>query len=206
MASTSHNNNTSNTKTIYFRNKIINEDNSDESNNNNHHHLSWRKKLHDLLLTSTSHGLPNALRTPHTSMRVMWLLCFVASTGVCSYLIIKSFLAYLDYEVITKVRVVNEFQSEFPRILICNLNQFTTNKSLEFLSDKRFNDNLNNNGGGDGGEDDLRERRYNRAMQYASYALNDSEKRALSFDIKDILVSFNSYWRFSCFLFMVDFH
>ncbi len=98
---------------------------------------------------------------------------------------------YLDYEVITKVRVVNEFQSEFPRILICNLNQFTTNKSLEFLSDKRFNDNLNNIGGG-GDEADLRERRYNRAMQYASYALNDSEKRALSFDIKDILVSFNS--------------
>jgi hypothetical protein len=187
MASSTHNN--SNTKTIFFRNKIINEENLIENNadeNNNNHHSSWRKKLHDLLLTSTSHGLPNALRTPHMSMRVMWLLCFVVSTGVCSYLIIKSFLAYLDYEVITKVRVVNEFQSEFPRILICNLNQFTTNKSLEFLLDKRFNDNLNN-----GGEDDLRERRHNRAMQYASYALNNSEKRALSFDIKDILVSFS---------------
>ena len=191
MASSSHNNKSS-TKTIFFRNKIINEDNSD----NNHHHLSWRKKLHDLLLTSTSHGLPNALRTPHMSMRVMWLLCFVVSTGVCSYLIIKSFLAYLDYEVITKVRVVNEFQSEFPRILICNLNQFTTNKSLEFLSDKRFNDNLNNSGD----EDDLREKRHNRAMQYASYALNSSEKRALSFDIKDTLVSFNSL---EDFLFLV---
>ena len=64
----------------------------------------------------------------------------------------------------------------------------TTQKALEFLMDKqvKFSENLSLDK-----EEDLI-RRHKRAMQYASYALNNSEKRALSFDIKDTLVSFNS--------------
>jgi hypothetical protein len=171
---------TKTTKKVFLRNKIIDE-NYQEHNDT----VTWRTKLHDLLLTSTSHGLPNALRTPHISMRVMWSLCFLVSMSVCSYLIIKSVLAFFEYEVITKVRVVNEFQSEFPRILICNLNQFTTLKALEFLMDKqvKFSENLSLDK-----EEDLI-RRHKRAMQYASYALNDSEKRGLSFNLKDVMVS-----------------
>ena len=172
-----------NNKKIFFRNKLISADVLHQHENDDG--ASWRTKLHDLLLTSTSHGLPNALRTTHLSMRIMWSMCFLVSTGACSYLIIKSILAFFEYEVITKVRVVNEFQSEFPRILICNLNQFTTVKAFEFLMDKPslFAGNLSLDD-----EDDLKER-HKRAMHYASYAFDDSQKRELSFYLKDVLVS-----------------
>ena len=62
-------------------------------------------------------GLPNAVRTSHVSMRCMWYISVLTSTCVCVFLVISSILQYLEFEVITKVRVINEFESELLRLV-----------------------------------------------------------------------------------------
>ena len=94
-----------------------------------------KASLKELVLNSTSHGIPQSIRTRHTCIRVMWLVLFVISTGLCSFLIVQSVLQYFEFEVITKVRVINEVESEFPRITICNGDLFNTEYALEVLYD-----------------------------------------------------------------------
>ena len=98
---------------------------------------SLKASLKELVLNSTSHGIPQSIRTRHTSIRVMWLVLFVISTGFCSFLIVQSVLQYFEFEVITKIRVINEVESEFPRITICNGDIFNTEYGLEVLYDAK---------------------------------------------------------------------
>ena len=147
----------------------------------------FKEKLCELLLASTSHGLPSAVRTKHTSMRVMWLVCFFLSTCVCSYVILTSLFQYLEFAVITKVRVVNEFQSEFPRVLICNANEFTTDYALQFLMDpahkfsrlsaERLDDS------------DYVSKHHAKAMEYISYNFSRAQKKSLGYSLEETLLS-----------------
>jgi hypothetical protein len=79
--------------------------------------------------TSTSHGLPNIFRTHNIGLKIMWLLFFLFSTAICGFMIARSIIEYLNYDVVTKIRVLHENPSEFPTITICNINPFTKIKS-----------------------------------------------------------------------------
>lgn len=130
-------------------------------------------------------GLPNAVRTSHPSMRCMWYTSVLISTGICSYLVISSVLQYLDFEVITKVRVINEFESEFPRVLICNANEFTTNYSLNYLRDTRH---LFSNYTLDQLDDpNFVAAHYKQALRYVTKFV-DEEKMKLSHSLKETIL------------------
>jgi hypothetical protein len=89
-----------------------------------------KQVLREQMLVSTSHGLPNAIRNPHLPMKTMWSISFILSTALCSYLIIQTIMQYLEFDVITKVRIVGETEAEFPRITICNLNRYHTEYAM----------------------------------------------------------------------------
>ncbi len=59
--------------------------------------LSLNEKFASLILVSTSHGLPNAVRTTHPPMRCMWYTSVLVSTCVCSYLVILASFQYLGF-------------------------------------------------------------------------------------------------------------
>ena len=92
---------------------------------------NMKEVLREQMLVSTSHGLPNAIRNPHLPMKTMWSISFILSTALCSYLIIQSILQYLEFDVITNVRIVGETEAEFPRITICNINRYQTEYALD---------------------------------------------------------------------------
>ena len=78
-------------------------------------------KVKDVLLSSTSHGLPNVLRTPRKSIKCMWLLLFLIFSSIGSYMVYKTISNYLEYEIVTKIEYIRENPIEFPAVTIRNL-------------------------------------------------------------------------------------
>jgi hypothetical protein len=65
-------------------------------------------------------------------LKILWSVCLLAATGVCSFLIYKSIASYLDYDVVTTLNVIADTPSLFPVITICNTNFVSNHKSLNY--------------------------------------------------------------------------
>ena len=78
---------------------------------------------------SSIHALPNIVRNKYTLIKLVWIVCFLISFGVCCWFIIQSIHSYLNYDVVTNIQVKYENKIKFPVVTICNLNYFATNYS-----------------------------------------------------------------------------
>ena len=85
------------------------------------------------------HGFPNIFESERTFFKVMWSLLLLASAVGCIYFIQRITTDYLNYDVITKIELINENPMRFPAFTICNTidSQNTIDKML-FSCD--FND------------------------------------------------------------------
>ena len=79
-----------------------------------------KKRTRDLLEVSTSHGIPNIVRTKSLFILIMWSFFIITSTCLCSFFVIKAILDYLKYHTITNIQVINENQAQFPTISFCD--------------------------------------------------------------------------------------
>lgn len=93
-------------------------------------------------LKSTCSAYASIFKAEKFYLKLMWSISLVVSLSFCCLAVIKSILAYLDYEVITKIRLIEERPMIFPVVSICNLNPFITQKANEFILDY-FNSNYN---------------------------------------------------------------
>jgi len=59
----------------------------------------------DLILSSTSHGLPNIFRDKRRAVKIMWLILFIIFSTIGIYMVFKTISNYLKYEVVTKIDV-----------------------------------------------------------------------------------------------------
>ena len=100
---------------------------------------SLRTKLKERFIewatSSTSHGFPNIFRANNIFIKLMWLLFLICSSAMCGFMVVRSIMDYLSFDVVTKVRVYSEVPSEFPTITICNINPFAKNESIEAMKD-----------------------------------------------------------------------
>jgi hypothetical protein len=87
------------------------------------------------LKNEISRGIYKILVNPHTSVKIFWVIFILISIGLSSFLVVKTFLAYFAYEVFTTTRIIFETSAPFPKVTICNQNQFSTKYALEFLSE-----------------------------------------------------------------------
>ena len=95
-----------------------------------------KKEAIECVETLSTHGLPNLMRTKYIFIKLMWLLLTILSAGFSVFFILKTLAEYAEYHVTTEVRLINpEEPLEFPTISICNKNRFTTNYSIELLTD-----------------------------------------------------------------------
>jgi len=98
-----------------------------------------KKRTFELLETSTTHGIPNIVRSKSLFVLTMWSIFTITSTCLGSYYAIDTILGYLKYKTITKIEVINERQVPFPAISICAFPSF--NSSLDkIISDYIFED------------------------------------------------------------------
>lgn len=89
--------------------------------------------LKEKISTSTNHGLPNIIHSDRTSLKLLWSISTLISTGFCIYYTIQTIINFYKYEVTTKIRVIDELSSEFPQITVCNINFFTNQIAVDEL-------------------------------------------------------------------------
>ena len=97
------------------------------------------KKIEAIVKETLYNSIAQAIfrigHTPHLIVKIFLFVCVFVSTGISSYLVIESILRYLSFEVNTHTRRIFEMPTEFPKVTICNYNQFTTEFAFQFISD-----------------------------------------------------------------------
>lgn len=96
------------------------------------------KKLSDIIYESTqssdTHGIKHIFkREKHVFIKCVWLICILASGSVCAWLMARAVCNYFEYETVSKTETINQIPTLFPTVSICNMNQFSTNYSLQFV-------------------------------------------------------------------------
>jgi len=92
--------------------------------------------LDESVMSNAGYAFNRVLKPNSLVIRLIWLLSLLIFSALCSFLIAKTITNYLQYEVVTKINLVNENPSPFPTISICNLAPFDrfSSKSRKFLS------------------------------------------------------------------------
>ena len=94
-----------------------------------------KQALIDWSLTCTFHCYPKVFLYENKLVKCVWLVLFILLVGFTGYLLINILNDYFDYEVVSKIQVVNEVPTVFPAVTVCNTNPFTTKEAEHFLSD-----------------------------------------------------------------------
>lgn len=93
----------------------------------------FKKKLFELIKdefedwcsNSTSHGIPNVVKSKNMVLKISWLILFVLSSALCLYSVIPSVIKYLQFNENTGVQQMIDLPTEFPSVTICNLNPYS---------------------------------------------------------------------------------
>ena len=99
---------------------------------------NWLDELSDEAKLLRMDGLPNVMRSQASFLKYVWLAILVFSSGTCVYLIVGSVHEYLEYEVITKSRLLQDQRINFPIVSICAVNPYTTTYSVELIEKLNF--------------------------------------------------------------------
>jgi len=75
-----------------------------------------KEKSIEIGLSSTFIGLPNIIRNENKCLKIMWLILFIFGSSGGIYTVIKAINEYLDYEVVTSIKVFNEIPAKFPAV------------------------------------------------------------------------------------------
>jgi hypothetical protein len=88
--------------------------------------LTLKEKIKEEISKScrntTSHGISHSANSEYRSIKIIWLLVFVASTAYSSYLIARSLIKFYKYETTISIIDVHELPAKFPAVTICNIN------------------------------------------------------------------------------------
>ena len=91
--------------------------------------------IKETLYNSLAQAIIKIKESPYLTLKTFLLICVLALSGLCSYLIIELFLNYFSYGVNTTSRTLYETPALFPKVTICNVNPFTTQYAMEFLKE-----------------------------------------------------------------------
>jgi hypothetical protein len=103
-----------------------------------------RSFAYNSIQSSTTHGLPNLFKTGNKYVRLMWIVCLLASSALCFFLIAKSISEYLQYQVVTQISVIYQVPMEFPSVSICLSNFFANTETIEFGKKILADNNITN--------------------------------------------------------------
>ena len=79
---------------------------------------------------TTIHGFKNMAKSSnHIILKIIWLICFLVSTGGCIYTLYNNYTNYYSYPFSTKILVVNEIPTEFPTVTFCNAKSLDMSKN-----------------------------------------------------------------------------
>ena len=92
-----------------------------------------RHAVYEWFLSSSSHGICKLFRDNFVIIRVIWLVCFLASSTYCCYSIYSSVVTYYGYSIVDQITSRHQLPVVFPAITFCNQNIFATKEGLDFV-------------------------------------------------------------------------
>lgn len=102
----------------------------------------YRDKFVEWSSYSTAHGIPNIFRLESRLLKIIWILCFLASFAYCSYTIVNIVVVYLEYGVLINQEVVSEAPVDFPAVTVCNLNAFDKRNAQTYINQVLAKNNI----------------------------------------------------------------
>ena len=75
----------------------------------------------------------NVFKSESKRLKMFSLIFLIFAQSIACYMIVISIISYFKFEVITTSRSLYETPAPFPKITICNYNQFQTREAVEFL-------------------------------------------------------------------------
>lgn len=141
-----------------------------------------KEKFINFSLATTCHGYPNIFKTDILVVKVIWVVCCLASASSCIWMIARSVEIYLEFGVTTTIRVVDQTPMTFPTVTVCTTNPFQTafaEKYLEQTFIEYFNTSITS---------------YNQKFikNGEELDLNEAVKRVKSIALKNIITGNNS--------------
>lgn len=112
-----------------------------KSNNPAKIHL-FKEKFVEWSSYSTAHGIPNIFRLESRLLKIIWIICFLASFAYCSYTIVNIVVVYLQYGVLINQEVVSEPPVDFPAVTVCNLNAFDKRNAQSYINQVLAKNNI----------------------------------------------------------------
>ena len=91
---------------------------------------------------TTINGLKNILVAKHNAIKIIWVIVLMISAGFCMFIVVSNCLNYLNFETKTIIQEINEPVSQFPTIVLCNRNTFTTHYSYNYLKNYSLTQNM----------------------------------------------------------------
>ena len=83
---------------------------------------SLRQELKDIGSRSTVHGISNVISSPSIYKKILWILAFLACTGLVIRQLVDIFTLYRSNPIKTTFKL--ELNKEFPSITICNMKRY----------------------------------------------------------------------------------
>ena len=89
--------------------------------------------IKDTLYNSLAQSIIKLIRTPYKILKLFIVLSLICTGCLSTYIIIDTLTIFFNREVYTTIRTINEQSSPFPKITLCNYNQFTSKYSVKFI-------------------------------------------------------------------------
>jgi hypothetical protein len=150
---------------------------------------TFKKTFIDWSIGLSCHGYPKIFRNVSKIIKSIWLFCFTLSAVVCAFVIYRNVSEFLDHDVITNIRVIDESQSVFPTITFCNLNPFVTQSAYNLMRNLSENDSNQSNFSSTREKLDVLFSRVQTALFLANKPeYGDENRKLLGFRLEDMLL------------------
>jgi hypothetical protein len=140
----------------------------------------------ETLQSSTSHSVSRITNAKYLSIKIVWIIASVLSISACCFIIVKTISEYLKFDVVTKVRVFNELEAEFPVISFCNKDPLVKKENRQiFLNmiEQQFNTTDYTDV-----DPDLMMLTYEKFMSFIFSNLTDQQKKEFGYSFEEMVL------------------
>jgi hypothetical protein len=99
-------------------------------------------RIKERMYNSIAQAVISIILTPYLILKLFLSLFVIIAVSISAFLVIKSFMMFFSYDVITKSRTINEMPSIFPKVTLCNNNPFQNKNAIEYLREVAQENNI----------------------------------------------------------------
>lgn len=141
----------------------------------------WNSYVKEWVEESTIHGIGKIFNKNNSlPIKCMWIVFMATSSVLSAFLIYSNFVDYLNYEINTKILIESEVPLPFPKVTICNINNFATKYSEGYL--RKVHDSI--------GSENSTPRSILEYLPYLNaFGLPEEQQKKLGYTLKEFVIS-----------------